>query len=175
MQDADVSSTHTRQGMLTRLGLAAGGLLGLGAAAAAGAHAAPAAPPRLVRHESLLLRGRNWRVQGPSAVPGALPDAAAALVPAGSLADAEGRELGRFRAAALPGTAAHFQLHTFELPGGTLLGAGGGSLREAVYAVVGGTGRYAGVSGSYVARQSPRESGGDGTAEFTFTLTIPEA
>jgi hypothetical protein len=36
--------------------------------------------------------------------------------------------------------------------------------------VLGGTGRFTGVTGSYVARQGARELGGDGTAEFRFTL-----
>ena len=36
--------------------------------------------------------------------------------------------------------------------------------------MIGGTGRYAGATGSYVARQSLREHGGEGTAEFTLTL-----
>ena len=40
---------------------------------------------------------------------------------------------------------------------------------------VGGTGRFAGATGSYTARQSPRETGGDGTAEFILTLSALEA
>ena len=42
--------------------------------------------------------------------------------------------------------------------------------KENVFAIVGGTGKYLGVTGSYVARQNPLETGGDGTAEFTLTL-----
>ena len=48
-------------------------------------------------------------------------------------------------------------------------------LDEGSYAIVGGTGRYAGASGTYTARQSLRELGGDGTAEFTLNLTALEA
>ena len=62
-------------------------------------------------------------------------------------------------------------LHTFELTGGTILGMGSGPLREATYAVIGGTGRFQGAAGSYVARQHPRDLGGDGTAEFVLDFT----
>lgn len=168
----------TRKGMLGRIGVAVGSALGVGYAAhraLPGAAAAPTATPAAPRYESLVVRGRNWRVDGAARVPGVRPAAGEAAVPSGTLVDEQGAELGRFDAAALPGPAASFQLHTFDLGVGTLLGVGGGSLRESVYAVVGGTGRYAGASGSYVARQSPRDAGGDGTAEFMFTLTIPEA
>ena len=41
---------------------------------------------------------------------------------------------------------------------------------EGHFVILGGTGRYAGAQGSYVARQSARELGGDGTAEFRLTL-----
>ena len=36
--------------------------------------------------------------------------------------------------------------------------------------MLGGTGTYAGATGSYLARQLPRELGGNGTAEFHLTL-----
>jgi hypothetical protein len=166
----------TRKGMLGRLGVAIGGALGAGyAVSRALPDAATTVKPAGARQEALVVHGRNWRVGGTARAPGVRPGADEAAVPSGTIVDETGAELGSFRAAALPGPAASFQLHTFELGGGTLLGVGGGALREAIYAVVGGTGRYAGVSGSYVARQFPREAGGDGTAEFMFTLTIPEA
>jgi hypothetical protein len=38
------------------------------------------------------------------------------------------------------------------------------------FAVVGGTGRYAGARGAYVASQHLRELGGDGTAHFVLDL-----
>jgi len=69
--------------------------------------------------------------------------------------------------------ASNVEVHTFNLADGSLLGMGtprqalGG---EEVLAVLGGTGRYAGARGSYTARQRPQELGGDGTAEFSFTV-----
>ena len=39
---------------------------------------------------------------------------------------------------------------------------------EGTYAVIGGTGRFAGARGTYVARQGHREVGGDGEADFAF-------
>jgi hypothetical protein len=58
------------------------------------------------------------------------------------------------------------QLQTLDLLDGTIVGIGAGGVHENPFAIVGGTGRYAGLRGTYVARQSPREHGGDGTAEF---------
>jgi hypothetical protein len=40
------------------------------------------------------------------------------------------------------------------------------------FAIVGGTGEFAGARGSYVARQSLRERGGDGTAEIHMFLNL---
>lgn len=173
---------QTRRGLLGRLGLVVGGVAGAMGYAAGGAWArrepgpaAVAARPRTTRQLSLVIRGREWRLHGLGRTPGQLPGRSDSPVPLGRLVDGRGRPAGSFRAAPMPGPAAMFQLHTFELKDGSLLGVGGGPLGEAVYAVVGGTGRFAGASGSYVARQFPREAGGDGTAEFSFTLTVPEA
>ena len=91
--------------------------------------------------------------------------------PAGRIHDAKGRELGRFRAANLAGTGGVLQLQTFDLVDGTILGIGSAGIHENPFAIVGGTGRYVGVSGTYVAKQSPTERGGDGTAVFTLTLS----
>ena len=70
----------------------------------------------------------------------------------------------------LPTLAAGLELHTFDLDDGTILGIGPAGIHDKPFAIVGGTGRYTGASGTYVAKQSPRELGGDGTAEFTLTL-----
>jgi len=63
-----------------------------------------------------------------------------------------------------------FEIHTLSLPGGTIVGVGVGGGRERSYAIVGGTGTYAGARGSYLARQDTHGLGGDGKAEFLLTL-----
>lgn len=175
MSESTTTNT-TRASLLKRLALLATGAVGAGVAAKAVAHdsapAAAAAPRRTTRE--LTLYGRDWRLHRPSAAPGKLPAATDAAIPTGRLVDAAERELGRFSAAALPGLAA-FHLHTFELAEGTLLGIGANKLDEGSYAIVGGTGLYAGASGTYTARHSLRELGGDGTAEFSVTLSAWEA
>jgi hypothetical protein len=39
-----------------------------------------------------------------------------------------------------------------------------------VHAIIGGTGKYTGASGTYVAYLDSREYGGDGSAEFAFNI-----
>lgn len=173
--ETSAAATQTRGGLLGRLAVLAGGAVGLGWAAGDAWPRRGLKAPRPGKQQSFVLRGRNWRLNAVGRPHGRLPAATESAVPVGALVDAKGGALGRFRAAPLPGPATIFQFHTFELADGSLLGVGGGSLGESVYAVVGGTGRYAGASGSYVARQFPREAGGDGTAEFTFTIKVPEA
>lgn len=63
-----------------------------------------------------------------------------------------------------------FEIHTLTLAGGTIVGVGMGGGGERSYAIVGGTGRYTGARGSYVARQDIYGLGGDGKAELLLTL-----
>ncbi len=63
-----------------------------------------------------------------------------------------------------------FEIHTLSLSGGTIVGVGVGGGFERSYAIVGGTGRYAGARGSYLARQDIYGLGGDGKAELLLTL-----
>lgn len=95
---------------------------------------------------------------------------------------ATGRKVGDFFATyyrlSAPGKVAHhepgsLELHTFVFSDGTIVGSGvatAATQSEGQFAIVGGTGRYLGATGAYVARQSPIELGGDGTAHFTFTF-----
>jgi hypothetical protein len=167
----------TRAGALKRLALFAGGAAGVGLVGRRALDDEPrnaaveALPLRRMRKQKVSLYGRNWRLASPNARPGELPDVADTPTPLGSIVDKRGRELGSFRAASLVGSGLPIQLHTFDLVDGTILGIGSAGITESPFAIVGGTGRYAGVSGTYVAKQSPRELGGDGTAEFTLTLT----
>jgi hypothetical protein len=61
-------------------------------------------------------------------------------------------------------------MHTFKLGDGSIFGTGTAGSLEGSFAVLGGTGRYAGVQGTYAARQGHSELGGDGAAEFVFDL-----
>ena len=173
--NATKPKNSTRAGLLRRLGLLAGGALGAGVAMrSTGGDTATAAVPLSRTASKLTLYGRDWRLHRPGVAYGKLPAAGDAALPSGRIVDSRERELGQFRAAALPGAAA-FHLHTFELAEGTILGIGANRLDEGSYAIVGGTGRYAGASGTYTARQFLRELGGDGTAEFTLNLNAWEA
>jgi hypothetical protein len=67
---------------------------------------------------------------------------------------------------------AEMQMHTIQLPEGNLVGMGTAVAGEATYAVIGGTGRYLGATGSYTAVQEPFEVGGDGTARITLNLKL---
>ena len=170
------SLTATRRSAVKRGLLLMAGAVGLGAAAgrgeaAVGASPLPAGPKNVKR---LTLTGRNWRLNAPARTPGRLPDGNDLTATHGELVDAAGRPIGSFRSASLDGALGRFQLHTFELADGTIMGLGSGGLDEASFAVIGGTGRYAGLTGAYVARQSPREVGGNGTAEFVLTLNAQE-
>lgn len=174
------TTNTTRASLLKRVALVAGGAVGLGVAAktvgSAGQPAATAtAAARPRKAQKLVLYGRDWRLSRPGVELGKLPAASDVAVPTGRIVDRKQQELGQFRAAALPGLAGAFQLHTFDLADGMILGIGGSTLDEGSYAIVGGTGRYAGASGTYTARQFLRELGGDGTAEFTLNLKAWEA
>ena len=75
----------------------------------------------------------------------------------------------------LPSTGGITHLHRIDLGDGGLIAVGPGTLDDATFVIVGGTGRYLGASGTYHAVQRPREHGGDGTATFTFDIQTPEA
>ena len=150
----------------TRRGIVAGGLallggLGLGAAATSratdggkqsGAHAQPAgaAAPRRQSRRVTGHPGRPTRLEGEA-----------------QLVDGRGKAAGMFSSVVLPSGRDGVELHTFQLEGGTLLGMG----RVGGYAVVGGTGAYAGASGAYVFEHLAEHLGGDGSAHFVIDLT----
>jgi len=166
----------TRSGALKRLLLMAGGAVGgiAGGRALAGrgepaALSAPATPvPRAV---DILLYGRDWRLGSHMAEHGKAPKPDEPRTPKGRIVDADGNHLGTFKAANVLGYGGALQLQTFDLVDGTIVGIGAGGVHESPFAIVGGTGRYIGVSGMFVGRQSPRELGGDGTAEFKLRFT----
>ena len=88
-----------------------------------------------------------------------------------------GPAIGEFRAAtflddaaALGSHPASLEFHTFTLGDDAIFGMGIAADEGSRFAIVGGSGRYLGARGSYVAEQSPFQVGGDGTARFVLTL-----
>ncbi|MDQ6601964.1 MAG: dirigent protein [Chloroflexota bacterium] len=128
----------------------------------------------------LTLYGRQWQIYAADRRPGTVPVKGDRVAMYGEfLDDVGGRKVGEFYATcfcvdspfgANPFSAANVEMHTLNLEGGTIIGMGSASAGENHYAIVGGTGRFLGARGSYVAQQHPWELGGDGTAEFVITL-----
>jgi len=161
----------------TRRSLLRGGLFAAGLAGVAGLvgrkpglGSVPAAAG-----STLTLRGTGWRLTAPGLVRGDLPKRGDLATVTGTL-DPGGEFAGTIHYLDVntghgPFASAQQETHTFHLADGTIVGMGTSLAgREPVFAIVGGTGRYAGVTGSYSAVQSPFEVGGDGTAEFIFTF-----
>ncbi len=166
----------TRRRVLARGALVVGALAGaLGVSSLA--DATGVAPRRPV---NLRLSGRQWHLVAVGKRPGELPQPGEPVSLYGAL---EGDAGGHFYSTSIfvgaplgdgPQAASYVESHHFNLEEGTIVGSGtwhvAGTSR---FAVIGGTGRYANASGSYEAVQRPLELGGDGTAEFTFNLTLP--
>jgi hypothetical protein len=166
----DVGTTSSRRSLFGRGLAVAAGLVGLGGAAGAARAAVPSTT-------HLELYGRGLHLHAPSRRAGEVPLKGDRHTAYGELLDGpQGAAVGDFSAAYLSldspfAAAASLEIHTFNLAGGTIHGLGstarGGT---GTFVILGGTGRYSGATGSYVARQGARELGGDGTAEFRFTL-----
>jgi hypothetical protein len=62
------------------------------------------------------------------------------------------------------------EIHTLVLAGGSIVAMGAGGGAERSFAIVGGTGKYAGARGSYTANQDTYGLGGRGTAAFKLRL-----
>lgn len=158
-------------------------LIGAGAAGVAIAGGAVTVTALSAGSRSFTIHGRSWSISSPARRRGELPTSGEQMLIEGELvANPSGPAVGRFYATHLavasPGTTAveapaSLETHHFDLGDGTIVGTGVASRDHALpdaFAILGGTGAYAGVRGSYVATQSPLETGGDGTATFTFTL-----
>lgn len=137
---------------------------------------------------TMALQGTNWRLTYPDRRRGVPPEPGERSASFGQLLNGAGDEkVGEFYASSFqfgapfgPSeyAAAAMEMHHFNLADGTIVGMGTlGGLRdhESVHAIIGGTGRYAGATGSYVARQSPIDLGGDGSAAFTFNMNLRSA
>jgi hypothetical protein len=172
----------SRGGLLKRGLLLAAGAVGVGAAAGGTALArrGDEDPTSPARAERLKLYGRGWYLEVPDRKPGERLRPGERGTVYGELLDGpQGKPLGRFygartAVASLPGRSIQpdgsIEMHTFQLPGGAILGMGSELGGESIFTIVGGTGRYAGATGTYVAKQRLRELGGDGTAEFVIDL-----
>jgi hypothetical protein len=132
---------------------------------------------------TLRLSGKQWHLFATDRRRGEIPLRGDSVSTHGILHGPDGKKIGEFYSAGMvlghplgagPLGAANLEMHTFNLLGGTIAGMGSATPGESVFAIVGGTGRYAGASGSYVARQHPLELGGNGTAEFRLTLKTEE-
>ena len=125
----------------------------------------------------LLLFGEDWRLDSASAQAGAPLTSGERGTVYGTLTEGPGGQpVGEFQGASFFGESplsalgASVELHTFKLGDDVIFGVGNSGDVSGVFAVIGGSGRFIGVRGSYVAEQSPFESGGDGTARFDFSL-----
>ncbi len=161
----------SRRNVVSKAVLAIASLAGIGAASGAGGKLVASPDP-----DTFVLRGRNWRTSGDPF--GALPSEGDRISVRGDLIDeSQGERIGDFFAAGFaigaglhPAQVERLELHTFKLPGGTIIGSGTAGQLEGVFAILGGTGRYASARGTYVARQRHLDLGGDGSAEFLFKL-----
>jgi hypothetical protein len=160
------------------------GALGMGIASRARPAATPDRAPESKRSAPLVLHGQRWRITSQDLRRGELPPAGVRMLARGEIMDkaSHGRKIGDFFATYYrlntPGKVAHhepgtLELHTFVFPDGTIVGSGvatAATESEGQFAIIGGTGRYQGASGSYIARQSYSDFGGDGTATLTLSL-----
>jgi hypothetical protein len=165
----DVRAGTTRRAVISRGLWAIVGAAGLGAAGTGVVFGAAKDPAPGAGPARLSLVVRDVRFTSPSTKPGALPDAGAIASPHGALHDATGQSLGRFSAGTLPGSGGQIAIQRFTFADGTIIGMGSGGLDGEEYAVVGGTGRYAGATGTYVAQLRPGAQGRD--AEFQISVT----
>lgn len=169
----------SRRGLLGRGALLVAGALGIVAARRQGpAEAAAPATVSTVKGTELRLYAQNFHLHAPSHRAGQLPVKGDRHSAYGELLDrAGGKVVGHFTSAHLtqdsPFTPAvsTLEIHTFHLEDGTIHGLGSALAGAAGHFVIlGGTGRYTGASGGYVALQRQRELGGNGTAEFHLQL-----
>lgn len=129
-----------------------------------GAAAASAAGPL-----TMSMYVRDVRFTNPGLKPGKLPDFGSTMSPKGRLESPAGDHLGRFSSGILPGSDGQVAVQRFTFSDGSLIGMGSGDLNGEEYAVVGGTGRFAGAIGSYVVTLHAGRSGRD--AAFAISLT----
>jgi hypothetical protein len=166
--------------MLKRLAVLTAGAVGLGATGVSAATLA--GQPETPTTTSFRLYGAGWQVHSNTQPRGVKPNRGDRISSYGELRSAKGEKVGDFFGnivslrspfASSPFGDASLEIHSFVLKDGSLFGLGNtvpNGQAEDTYAIVGGTGRYAGARGIYVSRQAARGLGGDGSADFTFHL-----
>jgi len=169
--------SEVRRKLLKRGALGAASIAAVAVAAGAATTTnAKETRPSTSGQTTMRLLGRGWHVD---AKDGKLPSKGERYSVYGELTDGKGDKVGEFFSQNVgvdspfqitgEGLGA-FEIHTLSIPGGTIVGVGVGGGRERSYAIVGGTGKYTGARGSYLARQDTYGLGGDGKAEILLTL-----
>ena len=167
--------SEARRRLLKRGALGAASIAAVAVAAGATTNTT-AARPSTSGSSTMHFLGRGWHVD---AAGGKVPGKGERYAVYGELTDRSGEKVGEFFSQNVgldspfqitgEGTGA-FEIHTLSIPGGTIVGVGVGAGRERNYAIVGGTGKYVGARGSYLAKQDTYGLGGDGKAEILLTL-----
>lgn len=175
---ATSASRTGRRSILKRGALGAASLAAVGVAAATAQSGAPRAAvvDEPIGARTLRLIGRDWHADTSKT---ALPGKGERYSVYGELHAPGGAKVGEFFSQnvgvdspfQITGTGiGSFEIHTLTLDGGTIVGVGVGGGSERSFAIVGGTGKYTGARGSYVARQSTYGLGGTGKAELLLTF-----
>lgn len=171
---AEQVASSARRGLLKRAAVAGAALVGV---AAGGGHALAAQPSETGR--TLTLVGRGWHASALDKKGGDLGKGDRYTV-YGELVDASGVKRGEFTSVCvaidspfqLTGTGiASIEMHTIALHDGAIFGMGVATGGPSTFAIVGGTGAYAGARGTYSAVQDTYGLGGSGVAELSLAIT----
>jgi hypothetical protein len=159
-------SGTTRRTMMTRGLLLVAGAIGVGVAGTKTVDRATGTTPA-EGSTTFKILSPGVRFHAPGSKAGSLPAAGEIRVPFGTLVGPQGRSVGDFSTALMPSSGGQIAVQRFVFDDGTLIGMGPGDLDGSEYAITGGTGRFDGASGSYVAHRQP-----GGAAEFDFRLRL---
>jgi hypothetical protein len=163
-------STITRTTALRRLLVALGGVVGLGAGGAAAATVAGGGGARAQGVRTMTLYARDVHRSRSGVAHEPRPGRRDTRTHAAQLLDARRSPVGQFSGAPVGDGAT--QLHTFALADGAIFGLAASDAAGAAHAIVGGTGRYAGATGTYTVRPAKNLPGH--STELNLTLTAWE-